>query len=946
MRYFYLFICFFLSSLIIASAQELSSPIADSIFAGKKEVYFKFNISSKQEIETVTRIVSIDKVIAENVVFAYANKKEFVKFMQLGYDYSLLTHPGDLIKNPTMFDVGQKQTTAWNSYPTYAAYEAMMYQFATDYPSFCKIYNICTLSSGRKLLVAKISHNVNSHENEPQFLYTSTMHGNETSGYIHMLHLIDTLLNGYGSNTRITYILDNTELWINPLANPDGTYDASGGSSISGATRGNINGIDLNRNYPDILYGDHPDGEVWQPETEAFMGFADSMNFVMAANFHEGAEVCNYPWDSWTSAQNMHADDNWWQLVSNQFADSAQAFGPAGYFTDVTSSGITEGGDWYVITGGRQDYMNYYQHCREETIEISSAQSPSGSSLPAMWEGLRRSLFNYVEQSLKGIRGVVTDSCTGQGVRANVFISGHDFDSSNVYSALPVGNYHRPIYSGTYNLTFSAQGYQSRIINNISVTNGNTVIRNVLMKPVAPVAAFTSDITNTCNDTIQFTDVSGGVDTWLWDFGDGTTSTLQNPDHYYDSSGSYTVTLTITNCAGSDEIVMTNYITVTKPDDPVVTNGYSCAPASLTLYASGSGTLNWYDAEIGGNLINTGTSFTTPFLVSTTTYYVQAVNLSAPQSAGKPDNTGGGGNNTGSTNYLIFDCYTPLTLISVVVYPSTSGNRIIELRNSSGAVLQTATVNLTTASPQTVTLNFSVPVGTNLQLGVQSGSTVNLYRNNSGVTYPYTTAGLVSLTGSSAGSSYYYFFYNWQVQAEGCAGNMVPVIAAIDNLMPIASFAYNLNGATCDFTNTSMNGATYAWDFGDGSNSTDVNPSHTYAANGTYDVQLIVINGCGSDTIIQQIIITSVGITNSEEIPAYNVFPNPSYGSVYIKMNPENIKKITVIDLTGKIILKTSEDIVKNGNIILLDLSSVSKGIYFLNVISGQGNSYSKIILQ
>jgi PKD repeat protein len=941
-----LFVQLFLLFVISASSQEISSPYADSLFTGKKEVYFKFNISSRQEIATITRVVSISNVTQNNEVFAYANKKEFVKFLQMGYSYTLLVSPGELNTNPLMYDVGQKQINAWNAYPTYAAYEAMMYQFATDYPALCQIYNIKTLGSGRKLLVAKISHNVTSDENEPQFLYSSTIHGNETSGFIHMLHLIDTLLSSYGTNTRITTLLNNSEIWINPLANPDGTYNASGGSSISGAIRGNINGVDMNRNYPDILDGPHPDGEVWQPETEAFMGFADTMNFVMAANFHEGAEVCNYPWDSWTSAQNTHADDNWWQLVSNQFADSAQTFGPSGYFTDVTSTGVTEGGDWYVITGGRQDYMNYFHHCREETIEISSTQSPSGSSLPAMWNGLRKGLLNYMEQSLKGIRGLVTDSCTGLGIRANIFISGHDVDSSDVYSALPLGNYHRPIYTGTYNLTFSAQGYQSRTINNISVTNGNTVVRNVKLKPIAPAASFIADITSVCNDTIQFTDLSGGVDSWLWDFGDGSTSTLQNPAHYYTSSGTYTVSLTVTNCAGSDQATISNYITITKPDDPIVTNGYSCVPASLNLSVSGSGTLNWYDAETGGTLINTGTNYTTPFLSTTTTYYVQAVNASTVQSAGKPDNSGGGANNTGSSNYIIFDSYAPITLISVVVYPSTSGNRTIELRNSSGTVLQTATVNLTTASPQTVSLNFSVPVGTNLQLGLLTGSTVNLFRNNAGVVYPYTTPGLVSVTGSSAGSAYYYFFYNWQIQGEGCASNIVPIVAAIDNQMPVASFTYALNGTSCDFTNTSLNGATYSWDFGDGDSSTDENPSHDYGSNGTFTAQLIVVNGCGSDTITQQITVTSVDMYESKSSLQVSVFPNPADGLIHVSINSGKINKIEISDITGKVIFNIPENKIKSGSVITLDLSGYTNGIYILKLTDEYQSYYSKIILK
>ncbi|MFA4851017.1 MAG: M14 family zinc carboxypeptidase [Bacteroidales bacterium] len=523
-------------------------PYVDSLFQNRKEVYFKFNIDSRQEINSLTTVISIDNVKG-NTVLAYANKKEFTKFIQLNYNYTILTSPGERIINPRMLDnVNLKQIQTWDSYPTYNAYETMMNQFASNYSSLCNVYTIKTLASGRKLILAKISHNVNTHENEPQFLYTSTMHGNETSGFVHMLHLIDTLLSSYGTNPGITSLLDSTEIWICPLANPDGTYMASGGSSIWGAIRYNANGVDLNRNYPDPVGGQHPDGEAWQPETEAFMNFADTMNFVMSANFHEGAEVVNYPWDCKAT---LTADDNWWQLVSHQYADTAQAYGPSGCFTDVDPSGITNGYAWYQVLGGREDYMNYFKQCREATIEISSDQSPSGSELPTLWAENNRSFFNYMEQSLKGIRGLVTDSCTGQGIKAKVFIAVHDFDSSHVYSALPLGNYHRPIFAGIYNVTYSAPGYQSKTINNISVSNGNTVVQNIALKPdvVQPVANFSYTVNGGACD---FTNTSTGGVTFEWSFGDGNYSTLADPSHSYTANGIYTVQLIAYNACGSD----------------------------------------------------------------------------------------------------------------------------------------------------------------------------------------------------------------------------------------------------------------------------------------------------------------------------------------------------------------------------------------------------------
>ena len=75
------------------------------------------------------------------------------------------------------------------------------------------------------------------------------MHGDETAGFILMLRLADYLLKNYNSDTRVKTLSDNLEIWINPLANPDGTY--RDGNFIISPVRNNANGYDLNRNFPD-----------------------------------------------------------------------------------------------------------------------------------------------------------------------------------------------------------------------------------------------------------------------------------------------------------------------------------------------------------------------------------------------------------------------------------------------------------------------------------------------------------------------------------------------------------------------------------------------------------------------------------------------------------------------------------------------------------------------
>lgn len=85
-----------------------------------------------------------------------------------------------------------------------------------------------------------------------------------------------------------------------------------------------------------------------------------------------------------------------------------------------------------------------------------------------------------------------------------------------------------------------------------------------------PVADFTATPLSGSNPLeATFTDASTNTPTsWLWDFGDSATSTLQNPTHTYTAAGSYTVTLTATNADGSDVEVKVNYINVVDPVTP------------------------------------------------------------------------------------------------------------------------------------------------------------------------------------------------------------------------------------------------------------------------------------------------------------------------------------------------------------------------------------------
>ncbi len=450
----------------------------NKIFENKTELYFRFANEATLPVH-LHKIISIDHKTNEDWIYAYANKKEFTNFLKLNVEFEILQHPGTLIMPEMRSNVKIDEIEDWNFYPTYDAYVQIMNQFEQTYPSLCDVFSIGNTEEGRSLLFAKISDNFGANENKPKFLYTSSMHGDETGGYVMMLHLIDHLLSNYGSDAQVTNLVSNVEIWINPLANPDGTYHSSN-NTVYGATRYNANGVDLNRNYPDPEDGQHPDGNAWQPETLEFMDLADSVPFVMSANFHSGAEVFNYPWDTWAP---LHADDAWWQYVGREWADTVHEYGPPGYFTAL-NNGITNGYAWYSTAGSRQDYMNYFQHCREVTLEITNTKVLPESLLEDYWDYNYRSFLNYIEQASFGFYGSVTDSISGEPLAASIFINGHDISESWVETNPLTGWYFRPIYEGIYqDITCWAFGYEAKTIDQVQVFNRQQTQLDIQLVP-------------------------------------------------------------------------------------------------------------------------------------------------------------------------------------------------------------------------------------------------------------------------------------------------------------------------------------------------------------------------------------------------------------------------------------------------------------------------------
>ena len=452
----------------------------DSIFQNRTETVFQFIETDPAQIEAISRMVSIDRK-QDSLFTAYANRQEMAAFLQSGHRiHSILASPTEIARQQKSISMAQtmEEMAEWNRYPTYPLYIEMMRSFAQEHPDICRLDTIGFSVKGRLILCLKISDNAHQEEPEPSFFYSSSIHGDELTGYVLMLRLADYLLDNYGSDEEATRLVDEMQIHINPLSNPDGAYALSD-ENVSGATRYNANGIDLNRNYPDFWSGDHSRIEK---ENQAMIDYVDAHDFVMAVNVHGGSDVLNYPWDGFRSSQKEHADAAWWQAICARYVDSCRLVDAASY-RDVNSQGYIHGGDWYVVHNGRQDYFNIYNHVRELTLEISVTKLPDASRLPDFWNTNWRSLLNYMKEAGYGIRGSVSDSVSGEPIRALVCVQGHDKDSSQIYSSAIHGAYFRPIEAGTYDLRFSAPGYFPKTIQGIQVRNLNYTVNNIALLP-------------------------------------------------------------------------------------------------------------------------------------------------------------------------------------------------------------------------------------------------------------------------------------------------------------------------------------------------------------------------------------------------------------------------------------------------------------------------------
>jgi len=468
-------------------------------------------------------------------------------------------------------------------------------------------------------------------------------------------------------------------------------------------------------------------------------------------------------------------------------------------FTDL-STGEIASWSWSFGDGGtgtEQDPAHTYQTVGNFTVSLT-VEGPGGSDTETKTE--------YIHAT-EPVPVAAFSAATTSGLRPFTVqftdeSSGTITSWSWVFGDGETGTQQNPSH------TYNTSGYftVSLTVSGPGGPDTETKTNYIHVVEPAPVAEFTATPTSgPVPFQVQFIDQSTGeITSWLWDFGDGGTSTTRNPSHTYTSAGYFTVSLTVTSPAGSDTETKTNYIHVTETA-PVA--AFSASPTSgqrpLTVQFSdqSTGTITSWAWSFGDG--GTSTLQSPSHTYNSTGYFTVSLTVTGP----------GGSVTVTKTNYIHVTESVPT---AVFVGSPTSGNRPL-------------VVQFTDQSTGSIT-SWSWSFGDGGTSTLQSPS------------HTYNSAGYftVSLTVTGTGGSDTMTRTNYIHVTE-----TAPPVAAF-SASPTSGYGPSL---TVQFTDQSTGVITsWSWSFGDGFFSSEQNPSHTYTSSGRFTVSLTVTGTGGSDT--------------------------------------------------------------------------------------------------
>jgi hypothetical protein len=345
-----------------------------------------------------------------------------------------------------------------SGYPDLAQIRAQMDAMEADFPSICRVVNLTEIYGapatfeGRHIFAVKISDHVTEDEDEPAFLLVGAHHAREIVTPVVALYAIEQFTQKYGRDPAITVLVDEYEIWIAPVWNPDGYEYVFTTDNYWRKNRrifGSGIGVDLNRNYPfgwDAVCGGSTfissqtyrgPAEASEPETQTMIAFGHDRHFAKVADLHSFAREVRYG--------NGCLSHPFMSFLASEADDLAAV---AGY---QTRRSCCTGGDIHFHTASHGSHAFLWETHSTFQPDFTSARIEAARVFPSVMALLQRPV---------SLSGHTTDALTGNAVAATIEYLDVTFENGETNgSDEQWGRYHAFMPAGMYTLKFAAKAY-------------------------------------------------------------------------------------------------------------------------------------------------------------------------------------------------------------------------------------------------------------------------------------------------------------------------------------------------------------------------------------------------------------------------------------------------------------------------------------------------------
>ncbi|XP_047661258.1 carboxypeptidase D, b isoform X1 [Tachysurus fulvidraco] len=375
-------------------------------------------------------------------------------------------------------------------YYNYAEFSRRLEHFAEKYPDICNLTSAGRSAGGREVWVIRITVHINllgEVPGKPRFRYLGNIHGDELLSRQILVYLIDYLLSQYGTDPRVTDLIDNTDIYILPSGNPDGFEKAVEGD-CSGSKEGHKH-ITTSPSFSDQF---DPRTFESAPEMFAVVKWDLQKKFVLAGNLKGGSiqaiDPFDYPSCHVTPSAYRHPDHDKDEALcrylvqtfteNHSIMKEGKSLCPDELNEEFRNRTTAE---WTDMQGSIQDFSYFRGNCFEVTLQLSCCKYPLAADLYSEWNNNREALLAFMETVHIGVRGYVMNT-SGMGIPgSSISVAGID----HIITAWIFGDYYRLLLPGIYTITASALGYRPSTINNVTVNKGKATLLNFVLNKLS-----------------------------------------------------------------------------------------------------------------------------------------------------------------------------------------------------------------------------------------------------------------------------------------------------------------------------------------------------------------------------------------------------------------------------------------------------------------------------